>query len=117
MEKRDWPRFSTFIADTYSDRWQHDKKFLLDEPRQVFQHFLLLSIQAEEVELVREPDTGVVTERLKLEGSGSPVAQMVMQTVNGLSEPFVFHWKKQNWKPWAWQLVRIDHPVLQVPEF
>ncbi|MDB6172609.1 MAG: hypothetical protein JWL59_1920 [Chthoniobacteraceae bacterium] len=116
VEKRDWPRFSNFIANNYSDRWQHDKNYLLAESRNVFQHFFILSISSEEIGIAGSNSAFTVRERLRMEGSGSPVAQFILQRVNGLADPFLFQWQKQSWKPWAWKLTQIDQPALELPE-
>jgi hypothetical protein len=116
VEKRDWPRISSFIADNYSDRWQHDKNFLLAESRNLLQHFLILSIQPEHLGIHRENGALVIRERLRLDGKGSPIALMITQRANALTEPFAFQWQKQNWKPWAWRLMQIDHAALEWPE-
>ena len=54
---------------------------------------------------------------IKISGSGGGVAQLVMERVNTLSGPFTFAWRKASWKPWDWQLTRVDHPQLSTGHF
>ena len=116
VESRDWGRVNLFIADNYSDRWHHDKAFLLEQSQQVFRQFLAVTIQLEEKELRMEEGGGTLIGGLTITGTGSPVAQMVVTGIKALNEPFTFRWQKTGWKPWSWRLVQIDHPRLNIPD-
>lgn len=116
LEKRDWPRFATFVSEQYSDRWQHDKAFLLREPREVFRQFIVLGIEQEERSLFVAGGKGRIAAKLTITGNGGPFAELAKQRVNALAEPFTFRWVKQSWKPWDWQLVEVDQPELVFPE-
>ena len=117
LEGRDWNRFGGFISESYSDRWGHDKKFLLKEPREIFQQFVFLSIQQQPATIDAQGNDFRISARLLIHGTGGPLAEFAMERVNALSKPFLFHWQRQSWKPWDWALVEIEQPQLEVPEF
>jgi hypothetical protein len=35
--------------------------------------------------------------------------------VNALREPFTMTWRKKSWKPWDWELIRVEQPELRIP--
>lgn len=113
VEGRDWDRVAEFLDDNYSDRWGHDKGFVLREAREAFRQFIALEAQGEIVDLSVEPGAGTVLVRLSMRGRGGPVAELVMSRVNALHEPWRFQWRQGN-RPWKWSLVRIDHPELEL---
>ena len=116
VEGRRWARVENFIADSYSDRWGHDKEFVLQGSKEVFGQFIFLTIQSETLSSSISGSLGTTSRRLKISGSGSPIAQMAMERVNQLREPFVFTWQQRSWKPWDWRLIRFDQPELDISE-
>jgi hypothetical protein len=118
IERRNWSKVDGLLADTYADRWGHDKTFVLSGLRQVFGSFIFLKI--EQQSLVVDAVAGRTVTRVKMSGQGNVVAQYVMSRVNGLAEPFTFTWKKSGTMPWQWQLTAVDHPTLDpdaAPQF
>lgn len=116
VEKRNWERFASFMADDYSDRWGHDKEFVVRESREVFRQFLFLTVRQEVRATTILDQKGTVVARIELTGSGGPLANVVRERVNALSEPFTFRWRQRSWKPWDWQLVQVDQPELDLSE-
>lgn len=114
VEKRDWDQMQEFLADNYADRWGHDKEFVRREMREVFRQFLFLTVQNETLSCQIEGPIGTTQTCVKILGSGGPVAQMVIEKVNELREPFTFSWAKQSWKPWDWRLIRIEQAELNL---
>jgi hypothetical protein len=114
IEKRNWSSFAKFIAADYSDRWKHDRTFVLRESREIFRHFFAVEIESGNTQQMISGGKGLVTAQIRLAGNGTPIAELVKQEVNSLREPFSFEWKRKSWKPWDWQLVRLDHPRLNV---
>ncbi len=110
IERRNWDKVQDLLADQYSDRWGHDKNFVVTGLRQVFGSFVFLKIEHQN--LTVDATTGRTRTRVKMSGQGSPIAQFVMVKVNGLTEPFTFTWEKRSGKPWDWQLTAVDHPTL-----
>ncbi len=112
VERRNWDHLENLMADGYADRWEHDKPFVLEALPQVFGQFLFLKVEHETSTVEVQGVAGQTTTRVKMSGSGGPLAQYVMEKVNGLSEPFTFHWSPRSGWPWDWELTRIDHPSL-----
>jgi hypothetical protein len=113
-ENRNWSDLNALVAETYSDRWEHDKGFVVGGSREVFRQFLFLTIQQEIIECSAGGGQGYVASRLRISGSGSPIAQQVMAKVNTLADPFAFTWIKSGWQPWRWRMTRFDHPKLEI---
>ena len=114
VERRKWNRVQAFVADNYSDRWGHDKEFVLREAREVFRQFLFLTIQSDPAPPTLTGPEAEIRTPIRLAGDGSPIAQFVVEKVNTLRAPFVFTWHRTGWQPWAWQLTRIDQPDLEI---
>ena len=116
VEKRKWETVRGFIGAEYRDRWGHDKENVIGQASQVFGQFLFCNIAAEEHSLILADDAGTIGVRLAVTGSGSPIADMVKQRVNSLTEPFIFKWAHRSWKPWDWELTEVDQPQLDIAE-
>lgn len=110
VERRNWSNVKSLLADHYSDRWEHDKNFLGEALPQVFGHFLFLNVEHETTAVEVAGGTGRTTTRVKMSGTGGPLAQYVVEKVNNLSEPFTFHWSQRSGWPWDWECTRVDHP-------
>ena len=114
VERRQWERAQAFVADNYSDRWGHDKEFVIRESREVFRHFLFLTIQSDPAPpAISGRDAGISTP-IKIAGDGSPIAHLVVERVNTLRSPFTFTWHRPGWQPWHWQLTRVGQPELEI---
>ena len=113
VERRQWDRAQTFVADNYSDRWGHDKEFVLRESREIFRQFIFLTIQSDPAPPTFAGRDAEIRTPIKLAGNGSPIAQLVVEKVNTLRAPFTFTWHRTGWQPWAWQLTRIDQPDIE----
>ncbi len=117
VERRDWPRFIRFIDDEYSDAWQHDKSFVTKATREVFRNFIWVTI-VQRNDIIRVGSgSATVTAALVVAGNGGPFGEAVKQRVNGCTEPFLFRWRKNSWKPWDWQLVGFEQRELELSEF
>ena len=114
VEGRRWKKVDSLVADNYSDRWRHDKEFVLRASNEVFGQFIFLTIQSEPLSCSVSGSTGVTQDRVKVSGSGGPIAQVVIERVDRLRQPFVFTWERMSWKPWDWRLTRFDQPELEI---
>jgi hypothetical protein len=95
VERHDWAKIRIMVDPDYADRWGHTRDTGIEEARQAL---------------------GTVTERWKIDGTGTEFAPMVQERVNALQTPFVFTWKHGSWKPWDWTLVRVDNAELEWSE-
>lgn len=117
VEHRNWSKVAALLSDSYADRWGHDKAFVLSGTREALGGFVFLTIEHRVTHL--DLGSGEVSELVKMSGQGNGVAQFVMRHVNGLGQPFTFHWRMRSRWPWDWELVSIDHPTLDpdaIPE-
>lgn len=114
LEGRDWGKVEALIDPGYADRWGYTRPAALHDARQWLGQFFALTIVAEPAGHQLSAGGGTVTERWKLDGNGLEGAMMVKRGVNELETPFVFQWKHAGWKPWAWTLIRVDNPGLQL---
>ena len=87
---------------------------MLRETREVLRAFLFIEIQNDPAEPTFAGNEATVRSPVKITGQGSPVAQYVMEKVNTLRTPFYFTWRRGSWKPWDWQLMKIDHAELEI---
>ena len=117
VERRNWDRAQDFLGLTYSDRWHHTRESAMADAREAFRQFLFLTVQNHTDACDMEGDHATAHTVVRISGSGGPVAQLVMERVNDLHSPFLFTWRKASWKPWDWQLERVDHPELSAERF
>jgi hypothetical protein len=116
IEDRHWKQAAPFLSADYHDRWGQTKSVVLLRLSQVFGTFLACGLQETAVSAARANDGALVlTSRVRIVGSGGPIAQMVMQQSESLHAPFTFKWKHESWKPWDWALVEVDQPELEIP--
>ena len=114
LEDRDWDEIRSLMSDNYSDRWRHDKEFVLREAREVFRQFIVLEVTGEITDIGMEDGAADVTSTLTMRGRGGPVAEFAMTRVNALRRPWEFRWERRSWKPWDWALVHVNHPDLDI---
>lgn len=111
---RKWPRFTDLIDPQYSDRWGHDKVFVVRETREWLRQFFVLTVEDEIVTHDAIGGRGRVVAHLRLDGNGTALAELAKSHVNKLREPFIFEWTQKSWKPWDWQLSRADNAALHL---
>jgi len=114
VERRNWESARAFLADDYTDRWSHDQTSALGDAREVFSHFFFLTIENRTDTCEWQGADMITHTAVKISGSGDPIAQLVMEKVNTLREPFTFTWRRVGRAPWAWQLTHLDHPALNI---
>ena len=39
------------------------------------------------------------------------MAPIIVGEANRLKTPFIFHWRKENWRPWSWRIHRIENDL------
>lgn len=116
-ETKHGARLAAFIDGHYTDRWGHDKPFVVRQTSEILRQFFVLTIRNETVAVAVNGPHATVSAQLKLDGQGTAFAAYAQQAVNGLREPFVFAWTRVSWKPWDWQLIRVDQPELRLGEW
>ena len=114
VEQRNWNGARSFLAEDFKDRWGHDANASISDAHEVFSHFLFLTIENRTDHIDWQGADGTARTVVKITGTGDPIAQMVMERVNTLHEPFAFTWRRTGRAPWAWKLVFIDDPALNI---
>lgn len=112
VESRDWSKVGEFVARDYRDAWGQSREELLGRLPDGFRDFLACGILMEEAVVVGTPQGREVRAKIRVVGSGGPIAQTVLQTSEELREPFGFEWRQTGRAPWAWQLVAVSQPEL-----
>jgi hypothetical protein len=82
---------------------------------QVFDQFLMLDIEGEISSTEEVAPNWEVRQKIVVKGIGGALGMYARDEVNRLKEPFTMRWRKRGWKPWDWELTRIEHPELRVP--
>ena len=111
-ETRDWPKIKESLDDSFHTSYGHDKPTALALLADALRPFFTLQIIASEPEITIKGNEGTVRTLLRLNGTGMSFAEIVQNTVNESQEPFEFTWRRVNWKPWDWRLIRASHPVI-----
>lgn len=112
---RNWKKAADFLAADYRDRWGQSRAEVLQRLPQAFQDFLACGVESESESLEWKGGDGIVRARIRIVGSGGPIARFVMEEVGKLEQPFALTWRKQSWKPWDWALVSVDQPQIEIP--
>lgn len=110
VERRDWARVSAMMAAEYHDSFGFERPTAIDAAHEVFGHFLSIDLHFDVQAVQVSRGRGTVTARVRLGGSGSPVARLVIERCNELRQPAVFSWRSRSWKPWDWELISLDQP-------
>jgi hypothetical protein len=110
---RDWKAVADMVSRDYRDAWGHNRERAFDDAEEFGQHFFSLRIGAvEPLEIRAESGSVAVSARLGVYGSGTPMAQAIVEAVHELQEPFVFRWRRNGSWPWQWALVELEQDEL-----
>jgi len=109
VEKRDWKTIEAFLSPDFLDDHENDRASALESAKQIFSGFFTLTIKTETTYNKGTQEIGMVFQKLKIEGTGTPVSQRVMERVDQTTEPFVFHWHKKGRWPWDWKLNQVQN--------
>jgi hypothetical protein len=110
---RDWPAVEAMMAPDYRDAWGHDRTVAIDEARQLFSHFFALQIVAlAPLRITDESETLTASAPVGVFGSGTAVAQAVIEEVRDARGDAVFVWRRDGGWPWQWALAEVRHEDL-----
>lgn len=113
VSARDWPAVEAMMAPDYRDAWGHDRRTAIDEARQLFSHFFALQIVLlSPLEMAADVDGWEASAPVGIFGSGTPVAQAVIDEVRNSAGPATFVWRRDGGWPWQWCLVEVRHEEL-----
>ena len=114
VQDRDWWKFDGFFDDGFRTPTGRDKAWALQQSREVLGQFNTLEIRASDTTITMEGGTARVRALIRIEGTGSELAETAKSEVNGSDEPFEFVWKRISWLPWEWRLTGVEHPLLHL---
>ncbi len=119
LEDHNRNAFASFVAADFHDAYGHDKAWLLEKASEVRRHFFALEVRQEAGPLITHPaaDRAESQALIRLGGKGTAIAQEVISHANRNKEPVRFFWRKPGWKPWHWELVSLDHPLLEKGDY
>ena len=110
---REWPAVEAMMSADYRDAWGHDRASAIDEARQLFSHFFALQIVAlEPLRITDENEALAVSAPVGVFGSGTAVAQAVIEEVREARGDAVFVWRWVGGWPWQWALAEVRHAEL-----
>lgn len=115
LEERDWSAIKAMLTDDYSDDYGHNRDSLIEDARTVFGRFISLTVNTELVSMQAVPDLAMVKMKFKMEGRGLGFSDLVISRVNGINQPWFFHWHKKGRWPWDWKIVQIHNDDLRLP--
>ncbi len=114
IERRSPARIQRLLSRDYEDRWGFTAEQIVESMVDAGSQFMALVVTPEE-EVIRFDETGGATVSTRLTLSGKPVGPVgheVTRRVNQLEEPFFFEWRKENFLPSSWRLVRVENVAL-----
>lgn len=114
IERRSPARIQRLLSRDYEDRWGLTGEQIVESMVDAGSQFLALVVTPEE-EVIRFDEEGGATVSTRLTLSGKPVGPIgneVTRRVNQLAEPFLFEWRKENFLPSSWRLVRVENAAL-----
>ena len=116
VESRDYTALANLLAHDYRDGWENDKTFVLTQSPRVLDAFIMLDVEGE-IRSTEDAGGGDwwVRQKIVIKGLGGGLGMYARDKVNALNEPFSMKWRKRGWKPWDWELTRIEQPELRIP--
>jgi hypothetical protein len=96
------------------DQWELGADQLVEGASEALRQFFVLDIEMTQPRLSVSGDSAEVRCRPRLSGSGTSLAQMLMERSSALQQDTVLTWRRESWKPWDWKLVSISQPEVDL---
>lgn len=110
---RDWPAVESMMAADYRDAWNADRTTAIDEARRLFSHFFALHIVAlDPLRVSGVADGFSARAPIGVFGTGTAVAEAVIEEVREAGGEADFIWRKAGPWPWQWELTELRHEKL-----
>jgi hypothetical protein len=101
------------IDADYADAWGLKREDVVQVVETMRRQFLTCSITRDagrERTVSADKRRATIRAVVRVDGTGSPVAQMIVEASRQGEVRTTFEWVRRSWKPWDWTLVRIDNP-------
>jgi hypothetical protein len=101
------------IDADYADAWGMKREDVVKVLGTMRRQFLTCSITRDagrERTMSADKRRATIRAVVRVDGTGSPVAQMIVQASQEGEVRTTFEWVRRSGKPWDWTLVRIDNP-------
>lgn len=113
IQDRDWDDLQDFFAADYTDAYGHHRETVVQALRQHLSGFYTLDVKTSDTTVQAVRGQGVVKFKAKLAGNGTPVSQLVLQRVNQIEQPWIFHWSNPGRWPWHWRLSMVHNDEIR----
>lgn len=112
VAENDFKDVTSVVALDYKDGWGLNRDEVITLAQTVRRHFIVCTINRHphKVEMAEDRRSATVKSVLRVNGSGSPVAQAIIQVSAQTEAETVFEWRRRSWKPWDWKLVSVANP-------
>lgn len=114
IEGQSWGGVLGALDPEYRDAWGFGEEEAVGGLRLARQTFTRIDITLESRRVAIDGLTATTTALVRIDGEGNAGSTVIQRRVNGLVEPWTFTWRRSAWRPWSWQLVRTEHPSLQM---
>jgi hypothetical protein len=107
-----------WFAPEYSDAWHDTREEAVAAASELSRHFFVLHLTAREAKWSFSSDRNARVEAfLHMEGSGTAIAQTIMDHVNTWPMPTTFTFRREGAWPGKWLLERVEQPSLVLETF
>ena len=113
IEGNDIEDVAAVIDAEYADAWGLNREEVVKVVEAMRRQFLTCSITRDagrERTMSEDKRRATIRAVVRVDGTGSPIAQMIVQASQQGEVRTTFEWVRRSWKPWDWTLVRIDNP-------
>ena len=113
IEGNDIEDVAAVIDAEYADAWALNREEVVKVVEAMRRQFLTCSIMRDagrERTMSEDNRRATIRAVVRVDGTGSPIAQMIVQASQQGEVRTTFEWVRRSWKPWDWTLVRIDNP-------
>ena len=112
IETNDMEDFAALLDDGYRDRAGLGKVELTAAIQAGRRQFFTCTVEGgkREVTLTDENRRSTVSGVIRIDGTGTAIAQEIIRFAQRSDEPVSTQWVRGSWKPWDWRLLSLDHP-------
>jgi hypothetical protein len=110
-EKRQWEQIEEMISPEFSSEWGYNRPEAVALGEEILRHFFFLRfiVPEDAVIEITTPGTALLSARLELEGSGSPLAQLAIKQLQEHPGRFLFTFTQEEPGPRGWRLTALSH--------